>query len=487
MTSYMQRMKRSELLFTVLLVPMDALAVFLGFLLAYQLRTAEPVIYILPLGDYLRFVLGVLPLWLLTFALEGLYEVRSTRRGLIEELSGIFVGVSLGVLLFMAAVFLTNTSIGSRIVLLYAYVFSFVLVVIGRWLLRQLQRKLFHYGIGVRRVILVGESEQATQLARAMSGSHVQEFRYLGYVSQADATGAESSLGRRLGSLKDIERIIEQQTPDEIIVAETKLPDRDLLELLSLSNRKRIDLKLSANRVGLQTSHVRFHAMAGIPLIEVQRTKLEGWGRVVKRTMDVLGAITGIVLFSPVMLATALAVKLTSPGPMLYLNERVGQDQRLFFTYKFRSMRAEYCTGGQYGGAQALKYEEQLIAKQNTRRGAIYKVGNDPRLTPIGDLLRKFSLDEFPQFFNVLFGHMSLVGPRPHQPREVARYEPWQEKLFTIKPGITGLAQISGRSDLNFDDEARLDISYIENWSLWQDLKILLRTPLVLLRSRKAA
>lgn len=477
-------MKRSDIVFSTLLVPMDALMIVTAFVLAYTLRTQDPVIYILPFREYLQFVLSVLPILLLVFALEGLYTVGQSRKG-VDEISGIFVGVSLGVLLVLAAIFLTDTRIGSRVVLLYAYLNSLIFVFLGRWVVRLVQRFLYQYGVGTHRVVIVGTNDRAMQLVREINRNPNLGYVYLGHVSVDQGVDPDSNLGKHLGRLADLEAVVDQCHPDELIVTESHLSDKAMLTLLALTNQKRIDLRLTPNLVGVQTAHVAFQTMAGIPVMEIKRTPLQGWGRVAKRVFDLITAVLCIVIFAPIMIATAIAVKLTSQGPVIYRNERVGQDKRHFWTYKFRSMRTEFSTGADYGGEKALQYEQELIAKQNTRKGATYKVGNDPRLTPIGAFLRKTSLDEFPQFFNVLFGHMSMVGPRPHQPREVAKYQPWQEKLFTIKPGITGLAQISGRSDLDFDDEARLDISYIERWSFWFDIKIILRTPLALLRSRQ--
>jgi len=177
----------------------------------------------------------------------------------------------------------------------------------------------------------------------------------------------------------------------------------------------------------------------------------------------------------------AILIKLDSPGPIIYKNVRVGPKND-FDTYKFRSMKIEYCTGGQYdktGAADSL--ENELIEKQSMRSGPVYKIADDPRRTRLGRFLEKTSLDELPQFFNVLLGEMSLVGPRPHQPKEVAKYERWHKKVFNIKPGVTGLAQISGRSEIDFDEEAKIDTYYIENWSLGLDFKILLKTPLAVL------
>ncbi|MBI2590201.1 sugar transferase [Candidatus Berkelbacteria bacterium] len=477
-------MKRSELFFSVLLIPLDAVMVLSAFLFAYFLRTQNEVIYILSLPEYLTFILTLLPIWILIYALEGLYSAESGRRGL-DEFADIFLGTSLGALLFTAAIFVTDTRIGSRVILLYAYLLSLLFVIFGRSILNWIRRALYKYNVGVHRVIVIGANDLAYQIVREITVNTRLGYVYLGHIAIAEHTHSQTTpLGKCLGAFEDSERILDHYQPDELIIATTRIHDKEMLKLLALTNQKRIDLRLTPNIVGVHTTNFSYQTMAGIPIIEVLRTPLQGWGRVAKRIFDFIGSLFVLIFVSPIMLLTALAVKITSPGPIIYRNTRVGQDKQHFETYKFRTMRIEYCTGDSYGGKQALQYESQLIQKQNSRKGAVYKVANDPRLTPIGEFLRTTSLDEFPQFFNVFFGTMSLVGPRPHQPREVALYQPWQEKLFTIKPGITGLAQISGRSDLDFDDEARLDIGYIERWSFWQDLIILLRTPMSLLRSR---
>ncbi|MFH1427087.1 MAG: sugar transferase, partial [Patescibacteria group bacterium] len=190
------------------------------------------------------------------------------------------------------------------------------------------------------------------------------------------------------------------------------------------------------------------------------------------------------VIFSPVLFLVALIIKLDSKGPVIYKNERVSR-AGTFNLYKFRSMKIQHCVGKEYGDQTALNYEKELISSQNTKAGPVYKIKEDPRLTRVGKFIRRWSLDELPQFYNVLIGNLSLIGPRPHQAREVEKYEHHHKGVLTIKPGLTGLAQISGRSDLGFEEEVKLDTYYIENWSLLFDLAILLRTPLAVFKGRK--
>jgi lipopolysaccharide/colanic/teichoic acid biosynthesis glycosyltransferase len=237
----------------------------------------------------------------------------------------------------------------------------------------------------------------------------------------------------------------------------------------------------------LQASNFEVGIFLGEPLIEIKNTSLDGWGKILKRIFDIVGAIVGIIIFGIPMLLATIAVWLDSGFPIIFKNERVGHKGG-FDLYKFRYMKNKYCHGKQYSeehNKKALRFLEKLIEKQSIKKGPLYKIKNDPRKTKVGTFLEKYSVDELPQFFNVLKGEMSLVGPRPHQPLEVEKYQDYAKRVLTIKPGITGMAQVSGRSDLSFEDEVRLDIFYIENWSMWGDIVIILKTIPALLWSRK--
>lgn len=217
--------------------------------------------------------------------------------------------------------------------------------------------------------------------------------------------------------------------------------------------------------------------------LEYKPSPLDGRWRVVKRATDWFVAMIGLILLSPLLLLIALVIKLDSPGPVLYRQRRIGKNKRLFTFIKFRTMYTHLSVGEAYGGEQAKQLYEQLIeSEQNVREGVLSKIQDDPRVTRVGRWLRTTSLDELPSLWLVLVGKMSLVGPRPHMPHEVDQYDPWQERLFSIKPGITGYAQLFGRDQLPFDEEAKLDLWYIQNWSLLLDVYILVSTVKVVLR-----
>jgi exopolysaccharide biosynthesis polyprenyl glycosylphosphotransferase len=264
------------------------------------------------------------------------------------------------------------------------------------------------------------------------------------------------------------------------------MPEEDNLVLLDFCDKYKIDYKYIPNLFEAHASHVRYRQIGGVPVMELIRTPLEGWGRVAKRVMDIFGSLVGVILLWPLLLVTAIAIRMDCPGPILYHQIRLGRQKQPFAVYKFRSMRPEYCTGATFGGQKAAAFEIELRQQTNERKGPLFKMRNDPRVTRIGRFIRRWRIDELPQFINVLKGEMSLLGPRPHLPQEVDRYEKHQQKLFTIKPGMSGMAQVSGNAGLSFEQEATLDIGYIENWSMRLDIILLLETLVLLLRDKNA-
>lgn len=471
-------MKKADLVFSALLVPIDFIMLVLAGVFAYLLRFSQffqnlrPIIFDLPFEKHFGLVLIIAFFFLGLFALAGLYKIRFPRR-VFKEFPRIVITISAGMALVIVFTFSVRELFVSRFIVISSWFLAFILVALGRYFLKLLQQWLVgKYNYGTHKVALVGLDGVGKSIFEEMNSKP-----FLGY--------------RVVARTKDFNRdeilkIIKNKGIDEIIQCNPNLSRKHLLELLDLCEERKIDFKFIPNLLEAKTTNIDIQALAGVPIVEIKRTALDGWGKILKRGFDIVGSLLAILIFSPLLIATALAVKLTSPGPIIYKNERVG-DRGIFDTYKFRSMKADCCVGKQFKNQkEALKYEAKLIKERNTRSGPIYKIKNDPRLTSIGRFIRQTSLDEFPQFFNVLFGHMSLVGPRPHQPREVAKYQKHHKKVLNIKPGITGLAQISGRSDLDFEDEVRLDTHYVENWSLGLDLAVLLKTPFAVLKRRKA-
>jgi len=465
-------MKKSELFFIFALLPVDIIMILLAFVIAYWLRANQDVIYISPFGEYIRFIIFTLPAWILIFALEGLYTSKKGRRG-ADELAGIFMGVSSGIMLLVAWLFLAKTSFFSRLVIVYAWVLAIVLVYLGRLIVRSIQKYLYRYGVGVHRVIFVGNNQITYNLVRTMQNNRGLGHKVIGMVSADGVTkNKELSLNvKSLGKFEDLEEIVKKHPTDEIILTELNISNKKISELIDFCEDRRLIFKQTPNLFEVKTQNTEIFALSGIPILRYRQTPLEGWGKILKRLLDIVGSFIFLVILSPFFLIISIIIKMTSCGPVFFRQKRMREDGKTFTFLKFRSM---------YDGAD--KEHKKYIKKY----GNMFKLKNDPRVTPFGNFLRKTSLDETPQFWNVLIGEMSLVGPRPPMLEEVALYNRTQKKRLTIKPGLTGLWQVSGRSDIDFNDWVRLDLFYIENWSLWLDIKILFKTLLVIVNKKGA-
>ncbi|MFC1632671.1 sugar transferase [Patescibacteria group bacterium] len=473
-------MKKSELYFGLALIPLDYAMLLLGAFIAFWLRqnnffgllmdagTVEPETFTIT-------VLITSLLALVVFGLARLYRLKSKRSNR-RELSRVFMAVSAAAMLFIVYIFFRKEIFEtSRFLVLATWFFSMFTVALARLFIFWLQKALFKKGIGVHRVVIIGDNPQARRLEMLLT-----KYKHYGYQVVGRITSQD---GERI--IQQLDEIQKKMRIEELYLMEQTLDLEDLQMVTEYVQRYGIAYKLSPNILETRSSRLWMDMVAGVPVVEVRQTPLVGWGKINKRILDIIGALFLIIITSPIMLAVALAIKLTSRGPVFYKNERVGIKGELFDTYKFRTMKTEFCVWNENQDKEkALEIEKKLIAEKSKREGAVYKILDDPRRTKVGVFCTKTSLDELPQFFNVLKGDMSLVGPRPHQQREVEKYKEKYKRLLTIKPGITGMAQVSGRSDLDFDEEAKLDIFYIENWSIGLDYAILLKTPLVILFNR---
>ncbi|MFA6512462.1 MAG: sugar transferase [Patescibacteria group bacterium] len=462
-------MKKSELIFAALLVVIDWLLIVAAGLTAYALRywtfvqDIRPVIFDLALSEWVNIVLIVATLFIVVFALSGLYIIRSTRR-MVDEIGRIFFAVSTGVLFVILLIFFQRELFSSRFIILAGWVVAFFYVTIGRTLIYALQHALFSRGIGTHRVVLVG-ADRTTTIVQEYLAQHPK----LGYRVFERFDGITDE------SLRRIDVLAQENKIDEVIQADASLPRNDVMKLVDLASDRHKIFRYTADIMDAKVLRIDVKTLAGIPIIEIKRTPLDGWGKILKQIYDFIVALVLLAILSPLFLLVAILIRLEGKGPIFFASNRIGQSGRPFSMYKFRSMVPN-----------AEKLKEQLM-QHNERSGPLFKMKNDPRITRVGRFIRKTSIDELPQLFNVLRFEMSLVGPRPHEPGEVDKYDRQQRKLLTIKPGITGMAQISGRSDLEFNEEVKLDLYYIEHWSLLLDMSILARTPMAVLGSKHAA
>jgi exopolysaccharide biosynthesis polyprenyl glycosylphosphotransferase len=319
-----------------------------------------------------------------------------------------------------------------------------------------------------RRALLVGSGKHIEAVARALADRARTRVQVRGYI--ALATGPQNGL-RSLGQLAELPEVLGRERIQEVIIADPDYPQERTVELVDLCHQRGITVHVAPSTMEILIDRAEFVPGQTVPLFKLRPPVFEGIDYALKRTFDLVISLVLLILLSPLLLAVALAIRLSSAGPVIYRSERPGMAGRPFRCLKFRTMRQD--------AEQAQADLEEL----NEQTGALFKIRQDPRLTGIGRLLRRFSLDELPQLINVVRGEMSLVGPRPLPMRDFHRLDEWHKKRYLVLPGITGLWQVSGRSELDFDDLVRLDFLYLERWSIMLDLSILLKTiPAVLSR-----
>ncbi len=427
-----------------------------AFLFAYYIRigwTATDVIYIQPLPEYAKYTAELSLLWLAVFFIFGLYKFRGLKQG--ELFGKVITATSVALALFIIGLFLVKTSFFSRLIVVYFWGLSILMVPLGRAFVNFIKQWLQYYGTGVEGVWLIAEGNIAVVLR-----NYIKSRR-----------PGKKLLG--ISGFFDEENLFAQTQLNRIILG-AELDKEKMLKLVRFCEDRGITLQYVPSLTSLYTSHITIDTIAGYPLIEIAPTSLSGWGRIVKRFIDIVLSILGIIVLSPVMLVIAIAIKLDSKGPIIYSQKRVGELGKLFTFYKFRSMYSELSPG--LGGAKAEELLEKLRAEKNEASGPMFKMKDDPRITKVGKFIRKTSLDELPQLFNVFVGNMSVVGPRPALPNEVVQYGDAAKRRLLIKPGVTGLWQVSGRSDTGFDDYVQMDVYYLEHWSIWLDFKIMFLT-----------
>ena len=462
-------MKKTDLTFSAILVPIDYAMIILAGIAAYFLRYKDwvqgirPVIFNLNFQAYFSYIWWIALVWLAIFVIAGLYQIKGSRK-VFDEIGKVFLACSTGMLAVIVAAFFSRELFDSRFILLAVWVFSFIFVSSARLIVRGIQRLFYLKGVGVHRIVLIGFDNSAEDIAK-----EIYKNKTLGY----EIIGRFNNLQN--GNLGKLLELYKSKGIDEILQSDTSLSRLENLALLDFADEHHITFKYAADFFDTQSKNVDLYTIAGVPIVEVKRTKLDGWGKILKRFFDIMFSFLFLMILLPMFLIIAFIIKIDSKGQIFYASKRVGAKGRIIKIWKFRSM---------VQNAERLK--KKLLSQNERQDGPLFKMDYDPRVTRVGKFIRKWSIDELPQFFNILQGDMSLVGPRPHEPNEVAEYEKHHKKLLNIKPGVTGMAQVSGRSDLEFEEEVKLDTFYIENWSLWIDLIILIKTPFVVLLRRGA-
>ena len=439
------------------LAALDAAAVSSGVLAAsYVVGGAAEARFVLPV---------LLALAIALFAAHGLYDRAPQRRNPGGLVAAVLIWAGL---MTVGAVIYPQTGYGLAGILLSS-LFVLILSAGLRLVYEQGIEQIYRRGLGRVPTIIVGERQERARVRRMMRLSSGAYF-----IAEELDVGLRGDGGHSL-NLPELRAALDRTGSRHVILAGAeRIPDEELLETLRAVRLRGIRMRVAPGAVGIMHGRPMLSANMGLPLVEVVYPELDNTQRALKRTLDVAVSTAGLLLLSPLLLAVAAAIKTESPGYVFFRQKRVGADERVFLCYKFRSM---------YSDAERRQAE---MEGRNEADGVLFKMRDDPRVTRVGEFIRRWSIDELPQLINVFMGDMSLVGPRPLPLRDYEQMADPDKQRLTALPGITGYWQISGRSDLSFEDMARLDLYYIENWSLSLDIKIILKTIVTVLSRRGA-
>ncbi len=451
-------MKRSRLVIIATLILTDALMSLLAFYIAYLARGLALGPKIGPFRDYLLLAALQLIATLTAFFFYKFYHRRHAAL-LTDELYRIFGAVTIATLLTIAFLGFALPELEyQRAMILLAWAAALVTITLGRFAHGRILRRLQRRAIAAERVLIVGTGEVGRMILQKIQHTPSLGYRVMGFIEADPAGTATKVLGLPvLGALGDIPAVIAAQNVSEVLIGLPETSHEELVGIISQCEREKVSIRVFPDVFQIMAAEVTISDLGGLPLLTIRDVALRGWKLTLKRIVDMAFSSVMLVLVSPLMMLTAILIKLDSPGPVFFAQERMGLDAKPFRMLKFRSMRQD--------------------AEAN---GPGWTTKDDPRRTRLGTFIRKISVDELPQFINVLMGDMSVVGPRAEQPAYVEQFRlsiPRYMERHREKAGITGWAQVNGlRGDTSIAERTKYDLWYIENWSLWLDFKIMLRT-----------
>jgi exopolysaccharide biosynthesis polyprenyl glycosylphosphotransferase len=467
-------------LLRIVLASVDVAAIASGFALAYLLRFEAGITFFYqpaesPVSFYTTLVFWLIPIWLLIFAAFRLYDFEILFGG-TWEYAKVFNACTFSMMSVIIASFLYPDLIIARAWLLLSWLLVTFNVILGRFLFRRAIYFLRTRGRFLTAVLIVGANEEGLAVAEQFCVSPTNGVWLVGFVDNHISAGKEVSDGLRvLGSMDNLVEIIHQHGIQEVILASSALTRQQLLDIFhTFGSSDNVTLRLSSGLFEIMTTGMQVKEIGSVPLLRLNKVRLTGLEVLLKLGLDYSAALFGLILTAPLFLIIGLLVAWDSKGPIIHRRKVLGVGGKTFHAYKFRSMYIN--------GDEILAQNEELMEEFQKD----FKLKDDPRVTRIGKLLRRTSLDELPQLINVIRGEMSLIGPRMITEEEHERYGKWQMNLLTVKPGITGLWQISGRSDVTYEERVTLDMHYIRNYSIWLDLQILYQTVPKVLRGSGA-
>jgi len=464
----------TSVVYKICLVIGDFLALVSAFVMAYVLRVSlsdRAISAQVPAETYLTIFVTLLPFWIFVFALLGLYNAR-VYENRFSELGRILIGSFIGILFAISAGYIANVDIfPARLVTVYGFGLAAFFVFSSRTIARIIQRELFAYGKGINNVLIVGDTKTTGTLIDSLARTDITGYKVIGTVG-----GLKHPLGQGnfIPTYKTFASAISHFDDDKLhTIIQTELyPETERNdEILTYAQKHHIAYRFVPGNSELFFGNIEVDLFHNVPVIAVHQTALVGWGQVVKRMFDVFASTVFLIVAAPFMLLIALLVKLGDGGPVLFRQERLSRFNQPVHIYKFRSNKLAY--NGLHPEEAFAKMGQPELIKEYRANGDQLK--NDPRISAVGRFLRRSSLDELPQLFNVFKGDISLVGPRALVPYELEQYAQ-KSLILSVKSGLTGLAQISGVRDLSFEERRKLDLYYVQNWSFWGDLIIIFRT-----------
>jgi exopolysaccharide biosynthesis polyprenyl glycosylphosphotransferase len=441
------------------LLALDCGAIFLALFTALALKAVvrdawDPATHLGQARDYAPFAILVATL---LFARSGLYADRAVRPGLVKIVGGLVQTTAVAVLFAVVQ----GQEFSSYYIFYGTLLFAVAFVSLARYAYEALSGVLLRAAGYRRRAVLVGRGEHIEAVAHALDDGGHTPVNVVGFIS---LTPRPDNGLRSLGRMEDLGTVLDEHRIDEVIIADPDFPQPRAVELVDQAHRRGVRVRIAPSTMEILVHRAEFVPGQSVPLFELRPPVFDGVDFAVKRTFDIIVASAVLLVLAPVLLAITLAIRVSSRGPVIYRSVRPGIGGAPFACFKFRTM---------YRDADQRQADLESL---NEASGALFKIKDDPRMTPVGRILRRYSLDELPQLVNVLLGQMSLVGPRPLPQRDFDRLEEWHKKRYLVLPGITGLWQVSGRSELDFDDLVRLDFLYLERWSVALDLTILVKT-----------
>lgn len=451
----------------------DTAIIVLSFYAAYWIKVTylpQKFAALYPFKEYAWLFLIIVPLWLLIFKMRGLYEgIHAFEKNARQ----IILSISIGIGLLIVALFVGKVHYVSRILILLFGALNIVFMIAGRGIVEVIAHIFYPKEYWSRRVIIAGDNKGVEKAAQLLAGHVPRGTHISGYLEVGPFVGSGAIEGLRyLGQVRDVGRVIHQERPDEVIFVVGNEHLSNLKDAVYTCEQQGIKVRILADFFDMRIAKLSGDEFCGVPAISISTIPQKMWQLFFKQVIDFVLALVLFILTLPLFIILMILVKLDSPGPAVFTQLRVGLRGRTFRILKLRTM---------VHNAETFKFG---ITDLNEVQGPVFKMENDPRVTRIGRFIRKFYLDEIPQFLNVLLGEMSLVGPRPAIPEEVSQYHPWQRRRLSMKPGITGAWQTPGVGVKDFDERVKLDLEYIDNWSLWRDCKLAFRALMLIVAGR---